>query len=185
MNTWIFLYNFRTIWKAGIRETEFRLRRDSLSARLFTRIRFNGIEIRAFSWNLQTCARKEYFSRSVGCIERKLRGKIGISGDAVMFSFQNPTYPTEYRQIHARIRETDELLNTSNAKEQLVQEYERGEKGEKRCIGWFWIEIKIGFCERIRHFPASLMPLVLVRIDRELRPQKENTRMKYQFFILF
>lgn len=53
--------------------------------------------------------------------------KIGISGDAVMFSFQNPTYPTEYRQIHARIRETGELLNISNAKEQLVEGYEKRE----------------------------------------------------------
>lgn len=39
-------------------------------------------------------------------------------------------YPMEYRQIHARIRETSGLLNTSNAKEQLALEVERRGRGE-------------------------------------------------------
>lgn len=67
----------------------------------------------------------------------------------------------------ARIRETGELLNTRNAKEQLVGGYERGENRGKRYVGRFWIEIKIGFCERIRHFTLAHLSRAVMLLVRE------------------
>lgn len=135
--------------------------------------RFDGI------YKLLRCARREYFSRSVDHIERKSRGKIGISEDAVMFFFQNPTYPTEYRQIHAWIRETGEPLNISNAKEQLVEGYERGKNRGKRYVGRFRIEIKIGFCERTRHFTFTQ----LSRADAPSQREIARKSMKVYFIL--
>lgn len=69
----------------------------------------------------------------------------------------------EYRQIHARIRETSELLNTSNAKEQLADS-KGGKEREKRirrpCD--FGLRLRFDFA---RKFDISQSYISLVSVD--------------------
>lgn len=55
-------------------------------------------------------------------------------------------YPMEYRQIHARIRETSELLNTSNAKEQLA--FERRRRKEYPAVRFRIERLRLNFARK-------------------------------------
>lgn len=82
-------------------------------------------------------------------------------------------YPTEYRQIHARIRETSELLNTSNAKEQLADLKEREEREKRICRPCdFGSRLRLDFARKfdISHSYVELISLVLLKY-RESRPR--------------